>query len=460
MTRCAPTCSFVPPFLLERLATNTTDPDLAGLLRSTLDTDARLRAQRVHAAPPPVDTGVERPRRTIHSAGNTSALPGEVVRSEGAPATGDAAVDEAYDGVGAAWALFQEELSRDSFDDAGHPLDVTVHYERDYPNAFWDGRRLVFGDGDGRVFERFTKAPDVIAHEFTHGVVQHTAALAYSGQSGALNESVADVFAALTVQRVLGQTADEASWLIGEQIFAAGVDGRALRSMSAPGTAYDDPQLGKDPQPGTMSGYVETDDDNGGVHINSGIPNHAFYLAAVAIGGRAWEHAGAVWYAALTDPRLGERSDFARWAAMTLDAARRLYPRRHEVAGAVRDAWATVGVEPADLRAPVPATPAGPPSPPQPRRGREVTVRRSGGVTGATLERRIDTGTAPEGPRVEELLQQAALRSLTTGDPQPDRFVFAIDVDGDTVRVPEPDVTPAVAELIDLVLRGDTSPDG
>jgi Zn-dependent metalloprotease len=368
-------CQFVPPFVLEALADRTDDSDLAGLVRSSLQTDAMLRAQRLQAAPPPVDSDVERPRRTVYTADNTGSLPGRRVRSEGDPPTGDAAADEAYDGVGSAWALFHDAYSRDSVDDAGHPLDATVHYERNYPNAFWDGRQLVFGDGDGRVFERFTKAPDVIAHEFTHGVTQHTAALAYSGQSGALNESVSDVFAALTVQRALGQSADEASWLIGEQIFAPGVAADGLRSMKAPGTAYDDPRIGKDPQPATMAGYVETSDDNGGVHINSGIPNHAFYLAATTIGGHAWEQAGTVWYTALTDPRLGEHADFARWAATTVAVADRLFGARSDVAAAVRDAWSAVGVEPADLDAPAPAPPAPAPSPPDGRgRGREVTV--------------------------------------------------------------------------------------
>ena len=164
-----------------------------------------------------------------------------------------------------------------------------MHYGRGYDNAFWDGTQMVFGDGDGTVFNRFTIAVDVIGHELTHGVTEHTAALVYQGQSGALNESISDVFGSLVKQQALGQDAAAADWLIGAGLFTAQVKGVALRSMKAPGTAYDDPQLGKDPQPATMADYVETTDDNGGVHLNSGIPNHAFYLAATAIGGHAWE---------------------------------------------------------------------------------------------------------------------------------------------------------------------------
>jgi hypothetical protein len=450
MTRC----SFVPPFVLEALASRADDPDLAGLARETLRTDAQMRAHRIHPIAPPVSAGVERPRRTVYTADNTATLPGREVRTEGAPATGDAATDEAYDGVGSAWTLFQEAFDRDSFDDAGHPLDITVHYERHYPNAFWDGRQLVFGDGDRKIFERFTSSPDVIAHEFTHGVVQHTAGLAYSGQSGALNESVADVFAVLTVQRAHRQSVEQASWLIGEQIFTADVRADALRSMKAPGTAYDDPRIGRDPQPSTMDGYVETTDDNGGVHINSGIPNHAFYRAATALGGHAWEHVGPVWYAALVDPRVGEYADFARWAALTVDAAQRLFRDGDSVVRAVRDAWAAVGVRPADLDAPAPAPPVSPPPAAPAGSGHAVTVRRSGGVTGVTLERRIDTATATRGGRVEALLDRVP-RASSERSPQPDRFVFTVEVDGHAVHVHEPELTPELAELIDLVLHAE-----
>jgi hypothetical protein len=446
------TCRFVPPFVLQALE-RADDAELADLARSSLHTDERLRARRQQAAPSPGGQRVERPRRTVYTADGTSTLPGRVVRAEGQPPVRDPAADEAYDGVGAAWALFHEAYDRDSFDDAGHPLDATVHYERRYANAFWDGHQLVFGDGDGRVFQRFTAAPDVVAHEYTHAVTQFTAGLVYSGQPGALNESISDVFAALSVQRALGQAAEEADWLIGERIFSPGVDAVALRSMKAPGTAYDDPRIGKDPQPATMAGYVETSDDDGGVHINSGIPNHAFYLAATAVGGLAWEHAGAVWYAALTDPRVGPRTDFARWAAATVASAARLFGERSAVAGGVRDAWSAVGVQPETDRRP--SAPAGRPAPVPSAGGHQVTVRRSGGVTGVTLERGIDTATAAGGGRVEQLLPQVPLGSATVGAPQPDRYVFAIDVDGETVQVHEPEVGPELAELIDIVLHGD-----
>ena len=205
---------------------------------------------------------------------------------------GDDAVNEAYDGLGATWELWSTAYARDSLDGKGMPLLATVHYGRNYDNAFWDGSQMVFGDGDGVIFERFTKSLDVIGHELAHGVTEHTAGLLYQGQSGALNESISDVFGVLVKQKALGQSAAQADWLVGAELLNASVKGRALRDMRNPGTAYDDPRLGKDPQPAHMDDYVDTQDDNGGVHINSGIPNRAFVLAADAIGGNAWDAAG------------------------------------------------------------------------------------------------------------------------------------------------------------------------
>ncbi|MGB4137992.1 MAG: peptidase M4 family protein, partial [Microbacterium sp.] len=160
------------------------------------------------------------------------------------------------------------------------------------------------------------------------------------GQPGALNESCADVFGALTEQHLLGQTADQASWLIGAGLFTPEIHGTALRSMLHPGTAYDDPELGRDPQPADMAHYVTTEEDNGGVHLNSGIPNRAFALAATALGGHAWENAGLAWYRTLTGG-LSKTATFAEFAEATLVAARE---QGDSVEEAVRSGWVAVGV--------------------------------------------------------------------------------------------------------------------
>jgi Zn-dependent metalloprotease len=282
--------------------------------------------------------------REIYDAHHGNDLPGNLVRAEGAPAVADAAVNEVYDGFGWTWLLYWEVFGRNSFDNGGSALIGSVHYQQKLDNAAWDGTEMYFGDGDGEYFKRFTLAVDVMGHELTHGVTSTESNLTYQGQSGALNESLSDVFGSMVKQYAQDpkQAAADADWLIGAGLFTAKVTGVALRSMKAPGTAYDDPVLGKDPQPADMSGYVDTTDDSGGVHINSGIPNRAFYLAAVALGGYSWEKAGKIWYAAMTDSALPADSDFTTFATMTADHAASLFGATERQA--VVDAWATVGV--------------------------------------------------------------------------------------------------------------------
>ena len=202
---------------------------------------------------------------------------------------------------------------------------------------------MVYGDGSGRIFVEggLTRALDVIAHELTHGVTQFTAGLEYHTQSGALNESFSDVFGSLVKQYSRGQTAGEADWLIGEGTLVPAL-GRALRSMKEPGTAFDG-----DPQPSHMDDYKDLPDDNdprndnGGVHINSGIPNRAFFLAAESMGGHAWEKAGRIWYVALTG-RLQPESQFEDAANETVDVAGELFSESEQAI--VRGAWGEVGV--------------------------------------------------------------------------------------------------------------------
>ncbi|MGD3106442.1 M4 family metallopeptidase [Streptomyces sp. YGL11-2] len=340
-------CTIVPPHILGNLA-DSDDPELHGPARSTLEHDAAHRTRRTDlagrsVAPKEARAAADQPHRTIYDAGHQQNLPGTKVHAESDGPSKDASVNRAQAGLGATFAFYLKAYGRKSIDGKGLPLDATVHYGVKYDNAFWDGERMVFGDGDGRLFRDFTIPVDVIGHELTHGVTQYTAALEYQGQSGALNESISDVFGSLIKQYALGQTADQADWLIGADLLAPGVHGKALRSMKAPGTAYDDPQLGKDPQPATMDGYVKTTDDNGGVHLNSGIPNHAFYLAASALGGKAWERAGQVWYDVLTGGHLAKNAQFADFAALTVQAAQARYGAGAEHDAMVK-AWSQVGV--------------------------------------------------------------------------------------------------------------------
>jgi Zn-dependent metalloprotease len=266
-----------------------------------------------------------------------------LVRGEGDPKSKDKAVNEAYDGSGATYDFYLQVYNRNSIDDRGMRLDSTVHYERGYDNAFWNGQQMVYGDGDKKLFNRFTIALDVIGHELTHGVTSNEADLSYQDQSGALNESISDVFGSLVKQYKLGQTAKQADWLIGQGLLAPGVKGVALRSMKAPGTAYNDPVLGKDPQPADMKGYVQTNDDNGGVHINSGIPNRAFYETAIQLGGNAWTKAGRIWFITLRD-KLRPDSNFEDAARMTAEVATELFGKGSIEVKAVQAGWKAVGL--------------------------------------------------------------------------------------------------------------------
>lgn len=292
-----------------------------------------------------VSGGLPKKQRTMYDAANTETLPGRVVRSEGGDPVNDPSVNEAYDSLGYTFDFYLDIYQRNSIDNAGLPLNATLHYGTSYDNAFWNGEQMVFGDGDRILFNRFTTSVDVIGHELTHGVTGSEVNLTYQGQSGALNESISDVFGSLVKQYHLKQSADKADWLIGAGLLAPGVSGVALRSMKEPGTAYDDKTLGKDPQPADMQHYMQTLQDNGGVHINSGIPNRAFYLVATTLGGNAWEKAGQIWYDTVLDKAVGQSASFARFAARTAAHAAQRYGAGSAERKAVVDAWQEVGVK-------------------------------------------------------------------------------------------------------------------
>jgi Zn-dependent metalloprotease len=239
------------------------------------------------------------------------------VREEGDPATADDSTNESYDYAGAVRDYFKNSLNRNSIDNLGMNLILNVHFGVDYMNAFWDGDEMTFGDGDGTIFVNFTKSLDVVAHELAHGVTQFTANLDYYSQSGALNEHFSDVFGTVITQHAKGQTAHNADWLVGNEIMGPDLYGEALRSMRAPGMAYDNSLMGKDPQPDHMKNYYNGPQDNRGVHINSGIPNKAFYLAAMEIG---TDKAALIWYNALQ--KLWATANFNDAVAVIVGSAR------------------------------------------------------------------------------------------------------------------------------------------
>ncbi|MFO1183338.1 MAG: M4 family metallopeptidase [Bauldia sp.] len=337
----------VPPHLLNKLL-ESSDREVRDAALGTLLATARMRGERQALGPTAFSfSSPTGGRRTIFDCQGSMVLGNaRVVRSDSAPPVPDDAVNEAYDGLTATREFYSSVFQRDSIDGNGMRLDAYVHYGTAHNNAYWNGRQMLFGDGDGVVFTGFTKSLDVIGHELTHGVTEYSAGLEYHNQPGALNESISDVFGSLIKQKVLNQTAEEADWLIGTEIFTPGIEADALRSMKAPGTAYNNPMFGRDPQPDHMNRFAQLPDtergDWGGVHINSGIPNKAFYLVATAIGGFAWEAAGHIWYEALCAS--SPTTEFQDFAETTCAKAEHLYGGGSVELDAVRTAWRDVGI--------------------------------------------------------------------------------------------------------------------
>lgn len=341
---CSSICFIIPEYMNKKIVEKGTEKQKELAWKNLVLTE-QLRGRRlVTGLLSSILSASDRLYRSIYDAHRAENLPGSLVRIEGGKPKGGKPVSEAYDYSGNTYKYYKDVHDRNSINAKGMKLDSTVHYGEQYNNAFWNGDQMVYGDGDGEIFDRFTKCIDVIGHELTHGVTQYEAALEYQGQPGALNESFSDVFGSLVKQYTLKQDVDKADWLIGAGLFTKKIKGVALRSMKDPGTAYNDPTIGKDPQPGHMKNYVKTTSDNGGVHINSGIPNRAFYFTAIEIGGYAWEKAGKIWYLTLRD-RLRENSDFQETANLTADVASSLYGKGSMEQKAVLNAWDKVGIK-------------------------------------------------------------------------------------------------------------------
>lgn len=224
--------------------------------------------------------------------------------------------------AGKVYDYYKNTFNRNSFDNNGATIRSSVHYSRNYNNAFWNGQQMVYGDGDGVTFRPLSGALDVVAHELTHAVTERTAGLDYVNQSGALNESISDTF---------GVFLDKGDYLIGEDVYTPQKAGDALRSMSNP-TLYG--------QPDNMANYVNTTSDNGGVHTNSGIPNKAAYLTISSLGTSVAEK---IYYRALT-VYLAPQSDFSDARAALLASAADLYGSGSTQYNAVANAWSQVGV--------------------------------------------------------------------------------------------------------------------
>jgi Zn-dependent metalloprotease len=351
MSKRNPIRCIIPPYITEYLA-QSPNPEVRSRAIAELQAAVAMRTTREIAQAMPslmaVMSPYRRKHRLVYDAQQTDQLPGSLARSEGQAKVADAVVNEVYDAAGDVYDFFEQVFQRNSLDGHGMSLIATVHFAtvdasgRFIPlsNAFWNGRQMVYGDGDGIVYQRFTRSLEVVGHEMTHCLQSFTSNLNYTGQSGSLNEHFADVFGMLVRQWKNGEKAEQASWVVGADLLVPSATRRGVRDMAQPGTAYaNDADLGKDPQPDHMSNFYTGKLDRGGVQINSGIPNRAFYLTAVAIGGNAWEVAGRIWYDVLM--RIPPTSQFQDCAKLTVEEA-----TGHGATAkkAVKAAWKKVGI--------------------------------------------------------------------------------------------------------------------
>ena len=346
-------CFAIPPKMFTKLAAASTQADRHAV-RSHLRQSAKLRSLRWELTPVAAQPGKSKKlRRSIFDMEAKEVLPGRLVRSERGKPAKDPAANEAFANLGVALEFYREVLGWNSVNGRGMDIHAAIHYGAIFRNAMWNGSQMIIGDGDETI-GGFTAALDIIAHELTHGLTQHLIPAgmgvvripvkerefreqkyALKGQSGALNESFSDIVGSMVKQWHSRQTVQQADWLIGEKILAP-VLGLAIRSLKSPGdrklTWHSDDQMK------SMDQYEEGCD----VHDASGIANHAFYQAAMKIGGRSWEKAGPIWFDAYS--KLGPQATFEQAAHATIDAADARFGVRSPENKAVKAAWRKVKV--------------------------------------------------------------------------------------------------------------------
>ena len=339
-------CHIIPDDVLERLAKDTrfSAEERDNLAKTALIGRAfrKLRARVSEFTAETADASLvaavvpATPAITVADCHHTATLPGSPVANPGGSA--DISAKRAFVETTAVAKFYKDIFHRNSVDNAGMTLGSSIHHRINFNNAFWNGFRMVYGDGDGRIFIDFTGGNDVIGHELTHGVTQYSLQLAYVDEAGGLNESMSDVFGSMFRQWQANQDVGHADWLIGKDIMGPSSHAHGftcLRDMASPGAAHC-----LAPQPFKFSDYHNGMDP----HFSSGIPNLAFHNVAMAIGGKSWEKAGQIWYKALTgfgpSPHMGMKP----FADRTRQLATTMYPGNLAVAHAVDAGWVSVGL--------------------------------------------------------------------------------------------------------------------
>lgn len=343
------TCFIVPQRVLERFARDrklTVEQrqhfvDAVKLERQwraarAATTKLAYMSQSILSAAITTEAAAAAPADLVFDCKHGTTLPGTPIANPGE--AGDASARQAFDETAAVVKFYKTVFGRNSLDNAGMTLISSIHFSVNYNNAGWTGSQMRYGDGDGNIFIDFTRGNDVIGHELTHGVTQYSSAFSYSNQAGGLNESMSDVFGSMFRQWQANQTVNAADWLIGKEIMGPGAIARGftcLRDMANPAAKHC-----LAPQPTKFSQYHNGMDP----HDSSGIPNLAFYKAAMGIGGKSWEKAGQIWYKALTGYAPSPNMKMKTFANRTRKLASKLYPTDPAIKAAIDVAWKAVGL--------------------------------------------------------------------------------------------------------------------
>ncbi len=341
-------CFIIPTRVLERLSRDrklSPDDRKAFSVMAKYETEWRklrvARIQHLRAAKTMLPSLVAAapsgpPAVSVFDCHQSTTLPGTLVLKPGSST--DVTAKRAFVEASSVAKFYKTLFGRNSVDNAGMVLNSSVHYSIKYNNAFWNGSQMTYGDGDGNIFVDFTKSNDVIGHELTHGVTQYTLGLNYTNQAGGLNESMSDVFGSMFRQWEAKQDVTRADWLIGKEIMGPGATARGyscLRDMSNPAASHC-----LAPQPTKFSQYRDGMDP----HESSGIPNFAFYKAAVAVGGKSWEKVGKIWYQTLAGFGPSPNMKMSAFARRTRSVAGSLFPSEPAVKASVDKAWKAVGL--------------------------------------------------------------------------------------------------------------------
>ncbi len=347
-TRYGCICFAVPGKVLRQFA-STSAPEHAALLQTQIDHSSQLRGRRASPGParPAGPAGTQPFHRQVFDAQGQTLLPGQLLREADERPARDKEADQVYENVGIVLRFYKTVLGLDSVDGHGLRIDASVHYGFRFANAMWTGEQMIVGDGDGRHVKGLAHSLGIIAHEMSHGVTQHLVKgglgviqrpgqpPALKGEAGALNESFSDVFASMVKQWHASEDVTQADWLLGEDILEPRA-GRAIRSLKDPGnhrlTCPGDDQISD------YKRYSSTAD----AHTASGIANHAFYAAAMRLGGKSWDSLGPIWLKAFD--RLRARATFLDAAHATMDVAAALHGKASDAHHAVKAGWQKVNV--------------------------------------------------------------------------------------------------------------------